>query len=168
MNEIFSYLIGILFFTARFIIIPSILVLTPLTQILLKKSTIKKLGKQKIKLKEIYLKKQNPYINLIFIPLGILFAFQNIFVGLFYASFGLWFLLEKYASKKYTEFNGIYEEGILANREPFTWNKIHSWKYKNENEIIEILLTTGLRFDIRSNDNLTAVSFLRENLPEEQ
>ncbi|MBI9097778.1 MAG: hypothetical protein JEY91_04850 [Spirochaetaceae bacterium] len=168
MNNILPYLIGTLFFTARFIIIPSILVLTPLLQILLKKSTIKKLGKQKIKLEEINLKKQNPYINLIFIPLGIIFAFQNIFVGLFYTSFGLWFLLEKYASKKYLDFNGIYEEGILANREPFIWNKIHSWKYKNKNEIIEILLKTGLRFDIRSNDNMNAVSILREKLPEEE
>ena len=155
------------FITYRFIIIPTFLVLLPLSQIILRKSTIKRLGIIIISSKEKEPPRKIKVLNILLLFFGIYFIFHIKLAGFFYTSIAVFQILDNFAIIKYKNCSGIYEEGLLINKESYFWKDLHSWKFKEKNKVFEILNSKGYRFDIYFNDSQAAIDYLKTKLREE-
>ena len=70
--------------------------------------------------------------------------------------------------RKFTEFNGIYENGIVIGSF-LEWKDVFSWKKIDENKI-SILKQDGLRFDLETNEKTKSVMeyFAQKGISEEK
>lgn len=70
--------------------------------------------------------------------------------------------------RKYTEYNGIYENGIVFGSF-LEWENIFSWK-KIDDYKISILKQDGLRFDIETDDKQAEIIdyFISKGIDEEE
>ncbi|MBO7613103.1 MAG: hypothetical protein J6S81_04705, partial [Treponema sp.] len=69
--------------------------------------------------------------------------------------------------RKFTKFNGIYENGIVFGSF-LEWKDVFSWKKIDDNKI-SILMQNGLRFDLETKENTNPAIeyFTQKGIPEE-
>ncbi|MBQ5569550.1 MAG: hypothetical protein IIT45_03775 [Treponema sp.] len=69
--------------------------------------------------------------------------------------------------RKFTKFNGIYENGIVFGFF-LEWKDVFSWKKIDDNKI-SILKQDGLRFDLETKENTNPAIeyFTQKGIPEE-
>lgn len=158
------------FFVISFVFTPIIRFIFKIIKILKLKKQIPNFGKEIFRLS----RKQNISQNMILfycfhcvfcICFGLYSKIYLIFIG---ALIFLPAILDLILIRKYTEYNGIYENGIVVGSF-LEYKDVFSWKKIDDNRI-SLLKHDGLRFDLPANDKQNEIIeyFISKGIPEEQ
>lgn len=169
LRKIVLFLIG-LYFLFRFILFPIIRFIINIFKLSKLKKQIQDFGKEIIRLpRKQKITKKMIYAYCIFcvycICFGILSKIYITFIGAFIF---LPVILDFIIIREYTEYNGIYENGIVVGSF-LEYKYLFSWKKINDDKI-SLLKQDGLRFDLEAKDKQKEIIdfFISKGIPEEQ
>ncbi|MCR5318830.1 MAG: hypothetical protein K6E22_11440 [Treponema sp.] len=133
------------------------------------KKQVLKFGKEILPLeRETNIKKSFIFIYVIFAVLMLVFGtVEKIYIVLLGPIVFLMMISELVVVRKFTKFNGIYENGIVFGSF-LEWKDVFSWKKIDDNKI-SILMQNGLRFDLETKENTNPAIeyFTQKGIPEE-
>ena len=158
------------FFIITCVLLPIIRIFVKIIKLSKLKKQIHDFGKEIIKLpRNQKISKRMICIYCIFcvycVCFGILSQIYIVFIGVLVF---LPMILDFILRRQYSQYNGIYENGIVI--ESFLeYKDLFSWK-KIEDDRISILKQDGLRFDLEANDKQNEIIdyFISKGIPEEK
>lgn len=168
LGRIVFFLIA-LYFLVRFVGIPLINLIANIVKLARLKKQVAKFGKEIIPIE------REANIKISFILIYAIFAILLIVIGIIVKNDLLYFgfcvflprISELILTRKFTKFNGIYENGIVFGFF-LEWKDVFSWKKIDENKI-SILKQDGLRFDLETKEktNSAIEYFVQKGIAEE-
>ncbi len=168
LGRIVFFLIA-LYFLVRFVGIPLINLIANIVKLARLKKQVAKFGKEIIPIE------RESNIKISFILIYAIFAILLIVIGIIVKNDLLYFgfcvflprISELILARKFTKFNGIYENGIVFGSF-LEWKDIFSWKKIDDNKI-SILKQDGLRFDLETKEktNSAIEYFVQKGISEE-
>ena len=158
-----------LYFLVRFVGISLVHSIVNIVKLARLKKQVLKFGKEIIPLeREGNIKNSFVFLDVIFIVLMLVLGIseKNYLFFLWPIGF-LPSLLDRILVRKFTKFNGIYENGIVFGSF-LEWKDVFSWKKIDENKI-SILKQDGLRFDLvtKERTNSAIEYFVQKGIAEE-
>ena len=168
LGRIVFFLIA-LYFLVRFVGIPLINLIANIVKLARLKKQVAKFGKEIIPIeREANIKISFILIYVIFAVLMLVFGtVEKIYIVLLGPIVFLIMISELVVVRKFTKFNGIYENGIVFGSF-LEWKDVFSWKKIDDNKI-SILMQNGLRFDLETKENTNPAIeyFTQKGIPEE-